>query len=1055
MALLQHLEMFGTQSYSIFVNWLGLRIAILHILLLFVSLSNAQVDTFRLDNISTKKCRVDKFPVSWEAIDFTPPQKLKSTLTDIRPQACPGFKTKYLGKPTFEEIHPEDVLNKNLSRSDVKDVAKLDIQYLDRKHGLPGSSIYVMERDINGNILFSTDDGTLNSYDGTELTSYFFNDTIGDIRHISARDYSKKWISTANGIYYQEGESFYRLKNNWGNHFWKTSMDQEGVLWMTSYGDGIYFIENDSLFHLTNDEINIESKEIIRDQKGQVWVTCEDGVIRMSKRDTVIFKFEPKIGQASSIIEFEGDIYVGRFRKGMRLIKHDEVWDLDLGIDKFSVYDFEITKSGLWFSVYGLGLLLLEKDGDYHVFEEKDGLAQRSSHTLVSDDFGNIWVGDLFDGISVFSEAHFIANYSMPRLKAITDIDTLQDTTWFFYAWGAPIRKIGDTFFQMKVPSYFSQKTFIQNGAFEHGDKGWLQCYDYSFIKYEDDAFFNYEYSKDPQETLNHQVSLDKFGRVWAVNAKNELRFLKGDTIHLCHKGKSKTKNIFHKVKQLVIDTDQELYFNNQSEIFWTQEQEIYRHAFSEEKIKYIFKHNQIGVWVLTDKGFHHIAKEEKIDFYEFEFSDHCRFISAIDANNSICLATSEGFWELKIDGRDLVYEKAFGVNDFFRSNLFHYQDEIMISGAEFNNYYKPWWNLNKTYQPKLSISGITVAGVERNNFAETVLGPDEDLVVELNYQDWGKKGQLQYRLTRDENTQDWSSLIGKEITFDNLSSGDYDLEFRANNQSDKWVGTSLLFSVAPFWYESKWFFFLLIGVMLLGFYFIYQYREYRARKRELQLNKAVDSKTKELAAEKKQVEIQLQQKELLLKEVNHRVMNNMQMVSSILELQNSKTQDSASRKNLITARDRIKALALAHQHLYKNEQYETIKVKEYLSVVEKSLILDKDIRINLAIHPDLILPIERAQSLGLVLNELISNSLKHAWNPEMTNKQIEVELTECDHDYHWEYADNGQGLKSKDENENGLGTKLIRAIAKRQLSGDFEYVVDDGFRIKIKFPKL
>ena len=105
-------------------------------------------------------------------------------------------------------------------------------------------------------------------------------------------------------------------------------------------------------------------------------------------------------------------------------------------------------------------------------------------------------------------------------------------------------------------------------------------------------------------------------------------------------------------------------------------------------------------------------------------------------------------------------------------------------------------------------------------------------------------------------------------------------------------------------------------------------------------------------------------------------------------------------------------------------------------------------------IHPDLILPIERAQSLGLVLNELISNSMKHAWNSDMANKQIEVELTENDNDFYWEYSDNGQGLKSNDLIKNGLGTKLIRAIAKRQLSGDLEYISDEGFKLKINFPK-
>ena len=1022
---------------------------------MFACLSSAQVDTFTLDNIPTQKCSVDKYPITWEPLNFSPPgQKLQSTLTDIRPEAYHSLKTKYLGKPVFEEIFPEDVITKPLSRSQVKDIAKLDIQYMTKKQGLPGNSIYAMERDSEGNILFNTF-GTLNSYDGTDLTSYYFNDSIGEIRHISARRQAEKWISTTNGVYYQKEESFYALKNNWGIHYWRATMDQEGVLWMTSYGDGVYFIKNDSLFHLINEEIKIDSKEIIRDEQGQIWLACLPGVIRMSARDTVIYRFEDKSKQASSIIEFEDKIYVGRFRKGMHAIKDDQVWDLDLEIGHLSPFDFEITDKGLWFTVYGQGLQLLKRDGHYHKFAEKDGLVQRSSHTLTSDDFGNIWVGDLFDGISIFSEANFIPNHSLPRTKVISDLDEFRDTTWFFYEWGAPIRKIGKAFYQMKIPIEFAEVIYLQNGAFENADEAWFQCYDYGFIKYKNDSFYSFAYSSDPQETLNHQVSLDRFGRIWAINLKNEIRFLSGDTIHLCHQKNKQTGNIFHDVKQLIIDNDQELYYNNLSNVFWAQKDVIYGKPFGAETIKQIFKHQELGVWVLTDQRLHHLVKDEIVKSYELELPKHCAVRSAIALERSAYLTTSEGFWVLNFDQDELTVEKAFGGNDFSRAKLFEYQNELMVSGPEFNHYYKSWWNLNQAYQPKLSVSSIGVSGTAVSASDKISLNPDEQLVVDLDYQDWGKSSQLQYQLIKEGNTEDWSILNGKTLNFDNLASGDYNLELKATNQSKVWAKTTVPFSVAPFWYESQWFFMLLFGILLLAFYFIYKYRVRRAEKMERQLQEAVDLKTKELAEEKKEVEVQLQQKELLLKEVNHRVMNNMQMVSSILELQNNKTKDPASKENLINARDRIKALALAHQHLYKNEQYETIKVKEYLDVIEKSLVLDKNVNVNLDIHPDLILPIERAQSLGLVLNELISNSIKHAWSPESINKRIEVELIENDNDYHWEYSDNGLGIQDDVINDNGLGNKLIRAIAKRQLSGDLEYLSEEGFKLKIKFPKL
>jgi len=1036
-----------------------LRTGLLYILMLINSWSFAQVDTLTLHGIPTKKCEVNSFPVKWEEIDFQPPtQNLTSSITDIKPVPYSTLKTTYIGKPEFEKFFPEDVIVKKLSRKNERDNATLDIQYLNKKHGLPTSLVYNIERDHEGSILF-TSEITLNSYDGHYLTSYYFNDSIGSIRNISARNQQKNWISSTSGVYYQLDGSFYRLKNNWGTSFWRAIEDQEGILWMTSFNKGVYYIKNDSLFHMINEDIKIDSKEIIRDHKGQVWLACVPGVIRMSDKDTVLYHMTPATRQACSIIEFEKEIYVGLFRKGMYKISGDEVWNLELDNGPFSPLDFEITEQGLWFAIYGRGLQLITPEGSLYKFYEQDGLVSRGAHSLTSDNFGNIWVGDLFAGISIFSEANFIPNKSIPRLHKIYAAHEIKDTSWYFYSHGEPIRKIGDRFFQMKFDPRMALEGFHEDGSFINGDKLWIQASHRGLIHYDNNRAISYEYTDDPQDKGNHQLSLDKYNRLWTVNYRNELRYFTNDTIHLCYESVL-NENACQNVNQLVIDSEQELYFSNQFELFWAQKESLYRHRFPGETIKYIFKNPTNGIWVFTNRGFHHLVKDKIIEFHEFKLSKKNSVIHALAEDENINLITSEGFLIFNLLEDQISINKISGNNDLFEARIFQLDNKLMISGRNFNHHFKPWWNLNKKYTPKFKINKIEIDGNLQSNQKQLKLKPNGKITFHINYQDWGKNTEFQYQLSRASQIVQWQTIDDNSLTFDNLSRGNYQLKLRAKNQSNKWIESQQKFEVVSFWYNSVWFFSLLGGLLVLGFYYIYKSRVIRAEKMETLLNAAVEEKTMELAEEKQQVEKQLQQKELLLKEVNHRVMNNMQMVSSILELQNGNTEDQEATENLNQARDRIKALALAHQHLYQNEAYETIKIKEYLSVIVLSLNQDNSVQIDLNIPKNLELTIDRAQSLGLILNELIANSLKHAWegsdfDSNQFTKRIAAEIKELDQAYLWRYQDNGKGITSDQISNSGLGTTLIGALTERQLSGTLNYKFKKGLSIEIKFPKL
>lgn len=195
--------------------------------------------------------------------------------------------------------------------------------------------------------------------------------------------------------------------------------------------------------------------------------------------------------------------------------------------------------------------------------------------------------------------------------------------------------------------------------------------------------------------------------------------------------------------------------------------------------------------------------------------------------------------------------------------------------------------------------------------------------------------------------------------------------------------------------------------------------------------------------------------KDILIKEIHHRVKNNMQMVSSLLDIQSGNVKDEASKEALKIAEERINSLALAHQNLFEYDDYGHIRLKEYLELVINNLLHGTGCLIDLQIDDQIKMEIERAQSLGFITNELITNSLKHAWiNKGFEDKRILVSITQRTKRWYFVYEDNGVGLtpdfdvsKSK-----SLGIKLVNSFASRKLNGQIQFSSSDGLEVTIEF---
>ncbi|MBF0368549.1 MAG: PAS domain S-box protein [Magnetococcales bacterium] len=205
-----------------------------------------------------------------------------------------------------------------------------------------------------------------------------------------------------------------------------------------------------------------------------------------------------------------------------------------------------------------------------------------------------------------------------------------------------------------------------------------------------------------------------------------------------------------------------------------------------------------------------------------------------------------------------------------------------------------------------------------------------------------------------------------------------------------------------------------------------------------------------------------LAEKEALLKEVHHRVKNNIQIISGLLQLQASRLKKKkASKKNALAAleasRDRIRSMAQIHERLYRSENLSRVNLADYIQELATNLFLsygakEKNIRLKLTLSP-VFLKIEQAIPCGLILNELISNSLKHAFN----KKGGTIKILLCQIINNWidmTVIDNGSGFDfDLDSPRDGsLGIQLVKTLV-RQLNGEVNWKNNQpGTRVRVRY---
>ncbi|MCW3084957.1 MAG: domain S-box [Bacteroidetes bacterium] len=215
------------------------------------------------------------------------------------------------------------------------------------------------------------------------------------------------------------------------------------------------------------------------------------------------------------------------------------------------------------------------------------------------------------------------------------------------------------------------------------------------------------------------------------------------------------------------------------------------------------------------------------------------------------------------------------------------------------------------------------------------------------------------------------------------------------------------------------------------------------------------DVTEKKFAEEK--IRQSLKEKEVLLKEVHHRVKNNLQVISSILNLQSSYVKDPGTLNILKESQNRIKSMAFIHESLYQTKDFSSINFSEYVVNLSQNLIqsysnFENEIKLNLDIQ-NVFLNLDLAIPCGLIINEIISNALKYAFVDKKDDCEITIQMVLKDESLVLFIADNGIGLPKEIDyrNTQSLGLQLVVTLTD-QLNGNIEMNSDNGTKYTIIF---
>lgn len=974
-----------------------------------------------------------------------------------------------------------------------RDNTEFNLSYSDMEHGFAGINTSDFAEDVNHHIWMASGKELIR-YDGYTYHRYSQKTGLPDmtVESILYDDQHRLWLATDKGVYFIKADSLYSLSTpslDFNTLYCRrVYKDEQNRIWLSTKEQGAICIEGATIKWFDKRcglPTNYVQTTFV-DKKGNIFFGLFDYGVVIIQPHRMLHLFagseQMQHHHILSLYENEDGIWLGGFSAGLiRMNSKDTIQYSFSGNYHERIWDIKKAPGGIWLSIYQQGLRYFSlTQKQTFVISQSKGLLNGFSCFLFEDSFQNLWISSLAFGFSRLNENNFylspLRNKGMRFITGflpdksggkwvLSDGNNLgyqKGATYTAYTYTYPngtnpllfpmqgvlnddgtlwLSSHGDGILYGKVPnltvyhySNFSENEIIFSIQKDYRQKVWFSTMRYGLVAYENNRF--YHYSKESGLLGNEPIRLylDATKKV-LCSFRNGFQRISNEGIETFHiGGKPFTSQvnacIITREGGTLLATDEDgLFILYGGTAYQLQAQS----GLSSNQIKTLIQDKEGRIWITTDKGIESFfLKGHTISNFKSYSQVNGSFLTNIGA--PLLEEDGTAYWSSR--NRKLVF------NPLFQKAINH----------------PPVFSLYKILKDSIEL--------EANNPISIL--PNQKLTLSFTCIYWGRENNLRMNYLVISSKGDTSVRpIGNRgnVIISDRPPGKYQVLVSAKDNNQTFFSAPIQIKIRDFWYNTLLFRAIIACLLISAIVFYFRNKNASQKRINALLKKQVAEQTEQLQKEKeyllesfKVIDKQVHEKDALIQEINHRVKNNLQYISAMVEMQMSMDSKKDAIQSLSTTSRRLTAMSLVHEMLYDKKDITGLSIRKYVNELAanlKEMAINPDHPVNFNIDvEDILVDSKTATSLGIILSELVSNSLKHAFN-EIESPEVTICLTEEKEDGYLQLSvsDNGEGIKTEYEPKLGLGSRLVD-IFSRQLDGEYTIDKENGYLFILRFKK-
>ncbi|MBJ6117252.1 hypothetical protein JAO76_03565 [Pontibacter sp. BT310] len=898
-----------------------------------------------------------------------------------------------------------------------------------RQQGLASNNTSCLFQDSRQHIWIGSTDNGLTRFDGAKFTTYGIKAGLpgGNISSITEDKVGKLWVATDSGIFMLTGSRFIRSPEFEKQPYQVIYCDTKGDLWAGSKSNGIYRLEQDSLYHFSNPQYKLPSNTItaIFNEPGtsNVWIGTTEGPAVFTN-DHITVPSLPATVKNPAVSDFEkninGNIMVGLQHDGIVSLHDRETKHLTKANGLSSLHTTSLLadkENNLWIGTDGYGLQQKRSQWFLHFFE-LGTIKDPHITALAQDTKGRVWFG------TDNGDAAYMQNGQLTMLQA----KEWPPGTVLYSMW---VRSEEDVWVSTskgvwnltpdKAQHYTTAQGLPSEKVYfivaDKDKKLWFATAN-GIAYLQNGRFVPITTAAGEQAGETYHLYHDKQNRIWA-GTKNGIYLIENNQLRPVKPLKNQS---FGEVVSIAEDSNGWLYFggynygllayhskSGKAKLFTST------NGLPNEGIKTIYSDRNNNLWVGTNSNvlkidLPYFHQEQKLRYRTYGGNNGFRGFEV--SNNGITQTPDGTIWFGTEKGLTQYIPELDRINKA--------TPELMLTDIKLFMRQTDWQQQGF----ETDASGLPI----------NLRLPYSKNHITFNYHGicLSAPSEVKYKYMLTGHDQQWSETSDQTFaTYANLQPGVYTFKLKAQNNDGYWTAKPLsyTFSVVPPVWRREWFIGLLLLVITGAIITVIRLREQSLLKMNTLLDMRVKHRTRML-------ERKHREKELLLQEVHHRVKNNLQIVISLLNLQARHVKDPEAIEVMQAIRSRVRSMALLHERLYRHDNLEHIDLENYFREICESLyaaygVSEEKVALLLDIPPTNI-DLDSAITLGLIVNELVSNTLKYAF-PDSGAGSLGIELQHLESNrYQLTVWDNGIGSFKEPDQQQSFGLQLVSSLSKK-----------------------